>query len=146
MYQSYKRELWTYTGESYEDQLRGWFDDMFSNNAITVHPVTNAHTRALIGFFVTQELNRDQQIESGCKWYINESYILPSHRNQGYMTAIVHEYATRHSGNIGLVTIDNNKKAIKFWEDTFQAFGYKEEMFPNFWNEGETFYKFSKSG
>ena len=142
MYKSYKHELWQYTGNNYEENLKEWFEEMLSDDSMTVQPVKNAHTNSLIGFFVTQNLTPEQQMESGCKWCISESYILPAHRNHGFMTAIVYEYVSRHLGNIGLVIINGNDKAEKFWTDTFKMLGYEQEKEPYDQDNKESFYRF----
>ena len=143
MYKSYKHELWEYTGNNYEDSLKDWFEEMLTDRFVTVQPVRNAHTNSLIGFFATQALNREQQEKSGCQWYISESYILPSYRNQGSMTAVVHEFALHHQGNIGLTIVNGNYKAEKFWTHIFKMLGYEYEKEPCDWDDTASFYKFT---
>lgn len=141
MYRNYKHELWEYTGENYEDQLEGWFEDMLKP-PMTLKPIKHAARNTIIGFFITQELDKEQQAESGCKWYISEAYIMPSYRHQGFMTAIVHDFISWHKGNIGLVTINSNVKATKFWDDTLLSMGYSKECIPHLGGKTESFYRF----
>ena len=77
MYQSYKRELWTYTGENYEEELKDWFDEMMGNPRMMVKPIRNAHTNALIGFLSVEDLSKEQQAESGCRWFIKQIVLSP---------------------------------------------------------------------
>ena len=144
MYQSYKRELWTYTRENYEDELKDWFDEMLDDPALMTRPIRNAHTNALIGFFTVEDLNKENQSESGCRWYISEAYILPAYRNQRFMTSVVHDFIANNKGNIGLVVIKNNIKAMKFWDDVLGGIGYTKERIPHLGNETDIFYRYSE--
>ena len=109
---------------------------------MTFRPVRDASRNVLIGFFVVQKLNKEQEAECGCKWFISEAYILPSCRKRGFMTAIVHDFIASNKGNIGLVTIDKNTNATKFWEDTLGGIGYSKEKIPHLGNKVESFYRF----
>lgn len=142
MYKSYKRELWTYTGENYEEELKDWFNEMFTNPNMIVRPIRSGHTNSLIGFISVEALTKEQQEESGCKWFISETYILPSNRNKGYMTSIMSNFVDENKGNVGLVVLKKNIKADKFWKDTFGRMGYETEIVPYLGNENETFYRF----
>ncbi len=142
MYRDYKRELWTYTGENYEANLKEWFEDMFSDPSMTIRLIGEPSRNILIGFFVVQELNKEQTVECRCSWFISESYIVPQYRNKGFMSAIVHEFTSQNTGNIGLVTINNNVKAMKFWDNTLGRLGYQKEYVPQLSNKTESFYKF----
>lgn len=144
MYQNYKRELWEYTGENCEEYLRSWFEDMFIQPSFSVHPVRNAHTKSVIGFYIIQKLDDEQRYESDCEWYISEAYIMPSYRKQGFMTGCMYDFVMHHEGNIGLVVIDNNTKALKFWKSTMKNHGYTCERVPELSSDIESFYRFSK--
>ena len=143
MYQSYKRELWTYTGQNFEDELKNWFEDMMTMPDMEVKPIRNAHTNALIGFLMVQDLDKEQQAESGCRWFISEAYIMPAYRNQRFMTTIIHAFMAGHKGNIGLVTIDKNERATKFWNDTLGGLGYTRERISSLSNATDSFYRFT---
>jgi len=140
MYQSYKRELWTYTGQNFEDELKNWFEDIIT----MLKPIRDAHTNTLIGFFVVQELDHEQQTKSECKWYISEAYIIPSRRGQRFMTSIVYEFIARNKGNIGLVVNKNNVKAMKFWDDILGSHGFIKERIYELGNDIDYFYKFTE--
>ncbi|MBP3784402.1 MAG: hypothetical protein J6I68_14245 [Butyrivibrio sp.] len=142
MYQSYKRELWTYTGQNFENELEGWFEDMMTMPDMEVKPIRNAHTNALIGFLMVQDLDEEQQMESGCRWFISEAYIMPAYRDQRFMTTVIHDFIAGHKGNIGLVTIDKNEKAMKFWNDTLGGLGYLRERIDSLSNATDSFYRY----
>lgn len=142
MYQSYKRELWTYTGQSFENKLNEWFEDMVTMPDMEVKLIRNAHTNTLIGFLMIQDLGKEQQAESGCRWFISETYIMPVYRNQRFMTTVVHDFISAHKGNIGLVTIDKNKKAMRFWDNTLGSLGYTKERIDHLSNDTDSFYRF----
>jgi predicted acetyltransferase len=143
MYQSYKRELWTYTGQNFEDELQNWFEDMMTMPDMEVKPIRNAHTNALIGFLMVQDLDKKQQAASGCRWFISEAYIMPAYRNQRFMTTVIHDFVAQHKGNIGLVTINKNDKATRFWEYTFSGLEYTKERVDCLSNATDSFYKFT---
>ena len=144
MYKSYKRELWTYTGQDYENELEKWFDEMVNNPQMMVKPIRNAHANALIGFLSVEDLNREQQSESGCRWFISEAYILRPYRGQRFMTTAVHDFIAHNKGNLGLVVIKNNTKAMRFWDDVLGSLGYTKEEVPYLGNDTDTFYRFSE--
>ena len=144
MYWDYKHELWTYTGQNFEDELREWFEDMVCLPCMSVKLVKDAHTNTLIGFFAVQDLNREEQIESGCRWYISDAYVIPTRRGQRFMTGTVHEFIAQNKGNIGLVVIKNNIKAMKFWDDVFGGIGYTKERVYELGNGADYFYRFKE--
>ena len=144
MYCAYKRELWTYTGREYNEHLQQWFDDMINWPSIEIKLIKDTHANTLIGFLIAQELTKEEQNETDCKWYISDAYIISGRRRQKFMTTAVYEFITKHKGNIGLVTINANRAATKFWDRIFNGLGYTKECLFLLEHDTESFYKFTQ--
>ena len=82
LYCDYKRELWSYTGEHYEDELlREWYDMLVADPSCMIYPIVRFGKS--IGFVILQTINCE------IPKYIIDAYVMPKYRKQGYMTLLL---------------------------------------------------------
>lgn len=58
-------------------------------------------------------------------WYIEDSYIMPEYRNQGFMQKAVQKWVKEHPGKYCLFIVDNNEPARHMWPAVFEKMKYQ---------------------
>lgn len=59
-------------------------------------------------------------------FYIQEAYIIPEFRHQGYMRNEIQKFVKNNPGRYCLFIINNNAYAKLFWDKLFCSLGYKQ--------------------
>lgn len=58
-------------------------------------------------------------------FYISQAYVLPEYRRRGLMSAALEEYMASHVGKYGLIILQGNEEAEKFWFRFFEKHGFE---------------------
>lgn len=75
----------------------------------------------IIGFLVT---GTPPNCHPDADYYLEETYIIPEYRKQGYMSSAASEFLETHPGTYCLLIMDRNGYAIRFWQHRFTEAGY----------------------
>ena len=120
LYCDYKRELWSYTGEHYEDELlREWYEMLVADPSCMIYPIVRFGKS--IGFVILQTINCD------IPKYIIDAYVMPEYRKQGYMTLLLDSMSSQIGKEVCLYVIKSNYTAREFWKNYFSLRGYEME-------------------
>lgn len=75
----------------------------------------------VVGFLI---IGHSPNCHPDADFYIEEAYIKPEYRRQGYMSAAVSRFISEHQGTYCLFILNNNTAAQHFWPKLFAELGY----------------------
>lgn len=75
----------------------------------------------LVGFLIVVQA---PNCHPDADYFVEQAYIIPSHRNHGVMSSVVDSFVQEQPGKYCLFVLKRNGKAKKFWDDAFAGAGY----------------------
>lgn len=75
----------------------------------------------LVGFLIVVQA---PNCHPDADYFVEQAYIIPSHRNHGVMSSVVDSFVQEQPGKYCLFILNRNEKAKKFWNDAFAGAGY----------------------
>ena len=109
-YKSYKK--------ADKQEMNEWYRDLSTNIDCLVKNISNK------GFII---IGKGVRCHPEADYFIEQAYIVPSHRGEKWMTLAVRMFVIYHPGIYVLQVIDGNKRAEKFWNTVFMSLGYERK-------------------
>ena len=79
------------------------------------------HGKDIIGFLI---IGFPPNCHPDTNFYIEEAYIKPQYRRQGYMSSVASKFIKDNPGSYCLFILNRNEAALQFWHKVFAQCGY----------------------
>lgn len=116
VFNMYQNELSQYFDEFKELDENGYFDastvEVYFENNEAVFPYIVMNEGHIIGILV---LSKHPYVKQGCDYCIQEFFLIGNSRGKGIADGILHELFTMYPGKYCFVVLNQNLRAMKFW-------------------------------
>lgn len=121
MFFQYLKELYSISGSPLltREQQEQLYRQCFMDGAQWID-ITNGKGQ-VIGFII---IATHPNCHPDADWYIQETYIVPEYRNQGYMSRWVSKWLSEVQATICLFILNKNTCALRFWQHIFHKNNY----------------------
>lgn len=119
LYRKYIKELAKYDHELRyitPTEVNDWAKEYIEDKKYTTW-IDLYHENKIIGFIIITHNGED--CHPDCDHFISQTYVLPEHRRNGYVTKTIIEYMKKYPGIYGYDVIIGNNKAKEFWTKLF---------------------------
>ena len=126
LYTEYVKELERISGVKIVEKvgdIRQWikaYEDDISVNWFEIE-----EDGEVIGFAIIQK-NAEWPVPTD--YHIAQVYVLPEYRKMGRATRFMMDIVKKFPGKYSLITLRGNKFAESFWDNLFNALGYKKKV------------------
>ncbi|MTI71357.1 MAG: GNAT family N-acetyltransferase [Firmicutes bacterium] len=126
LYNLYLHDLSQFTDDNDIDEngVFIWDSEELYWEKNSLYPLIVKYKDKVIGFLL---LSEPPYVKEGCDYCIQEFFILRKYREKGLGREVINILFKKYKGRYSLLVLENNKKALKFWRNTYKQNNLKYE-------------------